>query len=376
MTGLVVHEWAEIAGGSENVVDAFLEMFPGAHLQVLWNNAPRRFERQVHETWLARTPLRRHKSLALPFMPPTWRQLNHAERFDWILVSSHLFAHHVRLRRQTGLPKLVYAHTPARYIWEPDLDTRGDAFPARIAAAALKPLDKKRSAEALSIAANSQFTRQRIERTWGREAVVIHPPVDTERIAGVASWPERLSAPEQEWLGKLPDAFILGASRFVAYKRLELVIRAGVANGLPVVLAGSGPDEARLRAIAADSEVPVFFATKPSNELLFSLFQTCVAYIFPAIEDFGIMPVEAMACGSPVIVPETGGARESVDLLHGGAIFRADTLPEWRRAVQESQRVARTALRNRTATFSIARFKEQTRRWMGEHVDLNSELRR
>lgn len=121
MTGLIVHEWLEERDGSERIVDAMRESFPNAELVALWNDAPEKY-RDVHESWLARTPLRRHKALSLPFQLCAWRRVvPRTDDVDWVLVSSHLFAHHVDVRTQSGerVPKYVYTHTPARYIWAP-----------------------------------------------------------------------------------------------------------------------------------------------------------------------------------------------------------------------------------------------------------------
>lgn len=363
MPGLIVHEWVEKSGGSEKVVEELLAEFPQADLQVLWSDAPDRFARPVRETWLARTALRKRKELALPLMPLVWRGLDRRPEPEWMLVSSHLFAHHARLRNARQIPKLVYAHTPARYIWEPSLDARGASAPVRIASAVLKPIDRSRAQEAISIAANSEFTRQRVRRAWNRDATVIFPPVDTRRIRSERIWQDRLSPEEEGIVLGLPETFVLGASRFVSYKRLDLVIRCGEANDLPVVLAGAGPDEARLRAIATDAAVPVIFVDRPSDPLLFTLYQRSLVLVFPAIEDFGIMPVEAMAAGTPVIVPSVGGAAESVALLHGGTTFERDDLAEWRNSLHGALEVDRHQLADRAEVLSNESFRSRIRHW-------------
>ena len=365
MTGLIVHEWIAKAGGSENVVEEFATVFPRADLQVLWNDDPDRFALPTYETWLARTPLRRSKAAALPFLPFTWRTVRARQDYEWMLVSSHLFAHHVRPRAlAAGIPKLVYAHTPARYIWEPELDPRGAGFAARIASRALKPLDRARAQEATSIVANSAFTRARIQRAWSRDAQVIHPPVDTTRIAVTDAWADLLSEEDRATLDALPDVFVLGASRFVAYKRLDQAITAGEAAGIPVVLAGGGPDEASLHVRAAQASVPVHFVERPSTELLYALYQRALVYVFMAIEDFGIMPVEAMAAGTPVIVPNVGGAAESVRTIDGGATIDGGSPQEWRQAIDAVSRIDGAALSERSHRYSRERFRAEVLDWV------------
>lgn len=365
MTGLIVHEWLETAGGAERVVDEFVRQFPDADLQVLWTDAPGRYDREPRETWLAHTPLRKSKALALPLLPVTWRTVRMRSDYEWALISSHLFAHHLRTtRRSFKIPKFVYAHTPARYIWEPDLDSRGTSLPARMASAALKPLDRKRAQEAESIAANSKFTRGRIRRTWERDAEVIYPPVDTHSIINGAPWSNQVTEQERNLLDSLPGDFLLGASRFVRYKRLDLAIEAGAATGIPVVLAGAGPLENELRSKAQEASVEVQIVNRPSDALLRALYERCLAFIFPSVEDFGIMPIEAMAAGAPVIAASEGGAAESVGLTAGGATVANFFPQEWRDAFAAVQGIDRASLPGRTEAFSADRFREQVARWI------------
>jgi glycosyltransferase involved in cell wall biosynthesis len=311
MAGIIVHEWLAKRGGSENVVEEIVATFPDAQLQSLWNDAPQRFtDLDVAETWLARTPLRKSKALALPFMPATWRHLGAADA-DWILCSSHLFSHHARFAGPArAAPKLVYAHTPARYIWTPELDARGNNVLAKAARMPLQRLDRGRAQEAQAVAANSEFVRQRIQNCWNRDSVVIHPPVDVQAFADDPSG--QLTEADRAVLDGLPATFVLGASRFIPYKRLDLVISVGVAADVPVVLAGDGPSLPELQALADQHPGRVSFVIKPSRALLSALYRRALAYVFPAIEDFGIMPVEAMATGTPVIARDVGGAAESV----------------------------------------------------------------
>lgn len=366
MTGLLIHEWLAPAGGAENVVEQLIRTFPDADLRVLWNDAPERFGNGVAETWISRTPLRRSKLAALPLLPPTWRALRGTREYDWMLVSSHLFAHHARLRNQPHLPKLVYAHTPARYIWAPDHDGRGQSVAAQLASRGLKPLDRRRASEARAVATNSEFTRQRIQASWDRDATVIYPPVETERIATVNDWRSRLGKSELGQLAALPGEYLLGASRFVRYKRLDMVIEAGESTGVAVVLAGSGPDLAALRSRARESSVEVFFVEKPSSPLLYSLYRGALAFVFPAVEDFGIMPVEAMAAGVPVIARRDGGAAESVRLVQGGAILQERSKAGWRHALNEALGVNTATLPARTARFSSSRFRREIHDWLVE----------
>jgi glycosyltransferase involved in cell wall biosynthesis len=372
MTGLVVHDWIEKTGGAEKVGDAIAELFPDADIHCLWNDAPDRHPRhRVSESWLARTSLRRSKAALLPLMPLAWRRLYPHKHYDWILACSHLFAHHVSLRPpDRDIRKYVYAHTPARYIWTPEHDPRGKRLIPRILSPPLRALDRRRAQEIYKVAANSNFVRKRIERTWEVDATVIHPPVNVEQIQRAGSWSERITDDERKILGALPRPFLLGASRFVQYKRLDTVIDVGVASDLPVVIAGSGPEEKYLRAAAARSGAHVDFVIDPSNALLYALYQQSMAFVFPGVEDFGMMPIEAMAVGTPVIVNKTGGAAESVLDDVTGAHLRGTDRASMRDAVQAIDKISKGACSRHARTFDSSKFMDKIREWMGESLVL------
>lgn len=307
--GLLVHEWIEDAGGSEKVVEAMRGAFPGLDVYCLWADATPAWldGATLIESWLSRTPLRKSKATALPFMLPTWRHL--PGRYDWALVSSHLFAHHASGRG--GIAKLVYAHTPARYIWVPDEDERGAGALTRVGSALLKPIDRKRAREIHALAANSEFVRARMQETWKLDSKVIYPPVDSREISTFDA-AQALTDKEAAVLASLPDVFLLGASRAVGYKRLDLVIRYSHEAAIPSVIVGSGPELPALRALSEELDSETTFLGKVSDALLRALYQRCLAFVFPPVEDFGIMPVEAMAAGAPVIGNSRGGVAESV----------------------------------------------------------------
>lgn len=372
LPGLIVQEWIEPTGGAERVLDEMVRTFPDADLWALWNDAPHRFPgTRVGESWLTRTPLRGKKALALPLMSPTWRRIPPPDGRpdgapDFLLSSSYVFAHHARVWSRPEIPRFAYVHTPARYLWAPEHDVRGSHRAVRAAAVPLKTMDRRRAQDPdIAYAANSRFIAERIRRAWGVEAQVIYPPVDVARLTAEPDWSARVEGDEQAVLDRLPEQFVLGASRFVAYKRHDQVIAAGEAVGLPVVLAGSGPEEANLRRRTEDARVPLHLVIAPSDALLAALIQRATVFVFPPVEDFGIMPVEAMALGTPVVVNGRGGAAESVlDGVTGVHVRSFDDRTAVASAIQHAASLDRATAVTRADGFSAERFRAQLREWV------------
>ncbi|MDR2999348.1 MAG: glycosyltransferase [Microbacterium sp.] len=361
----IVCEWIEATGGAEKVLDAMIEAYPGAPVHALWNDAPARMQGvDVRESWMARTPLRDRKALALPFFDPTWRRRTAVGTPDKVLVSSYVFAHHVRFRGRPDAPAYAYVHSPARYIWAPEIDERGRSPLVRATAPYWKSLDRRRAAEVHSIAANSAFVQQRILDSWGRESRIIHPPVDTAEITEVPDWRERLDAAAADLLGTLPDAFVLGASRLVPYKRLDAVLEFAASVGLPAVIVGSGPDRPRLEQLAVDRGIRAHFLGAVSTPLLYALYQRATVFVFPPVEDFGIVPVEAMAAGARVIVNAVGGTAESVRHGVGGVQARRFAGEDAWAALDRALRLDRRAVPQQAARFARSEFISNLRAWV------------
>jgi glycosyltransferase involved in cell wall biosynthesis len=366
MAGLIVQEWIEESGGAEQVLDALRVALPDARLACLWNDDRERFPAEsVDESWLARTPLRGRKALALPFMSSTWRNGWGGGEPEWVVASSYVFAHHAGFGTRQGVPKFSYVHTPARYLWEPDLDSRTSNPLAGIARTYLRGVDRRAATASGSLAANSAFVRERIRRAWDRDARVIHPPVEAASIVAVDDWSAHTTEPDRSILQSLPErGFLLAASRLVPYKRHDTVVAMGEALDIPVVVVGSGPERERLEALAAASRVPVHVLGRVSDELLRALFQRALAFVFPPVEDFGIIPVEAMAAGCPVLVNRVGGASESVIDGVTGVHFDPDDDTGFAAAVEAVSGIRADAARERALEFDTERFVREVRDWV------------
>jgi glycosyltransferase involved in cell wall biosynthesis len=361
----VVHEWFESVGGSEQVFLQMAALLPGATRYVLWNDRthdvcpPEAGQTAqpgawLQESWLARTPLRRHKALALPVMPLAWRTLDRRS-YDVVVSSSHAFAHTVRLGSAEA-KHLSYVHSPARYVWTPELDPRNPPTWMAAARPVLRVMDRRLGRHVTSLAANSLEVRDRIRRFWRRDARVIHPPVDVTFYASPGPHTEQ------------DRRYLLAVGRWVRYKNFDLVVATAARAGLPLVIAGSGPDEDRLRRLAAASRTPVTFEVRPSNERLRELYWGALALLFPVHEDFGIIPVEAMACGTPVLGTARGGLLETVSPGVSGHLVEQLDAAALASRVPATVRLDSSEVQRSTFRFGADLFAQRFTQWLVDEL--------
>jgi glycosyltransferase involved in cell wall biosynthesis len=355
----IAHEWLASRAGSEKTYEAMAEAFPQADLYALTATPGVRFEfggRRVQTTLLDRTRFtRERRELTLPVMPLAWRTIPVHDDYRVVLTSSHACVRAFPPARKAT--HFCYVHAPMRYAWDPDIDSRSRlmGLPGMgTALSALRRWDARTARTVDHFAANSTEVAGRIRRFYGRESRVLHPPVDVDWFTPPAP-------------GAARDR-VLAVSRFIPYKRLDLVIEACALARLPLTVAGSGPDESRLRALAEQAGADVRFEISPSDERLRELYRGAIALVFPALEDFGIVPVEAQACGTPVIGIDQGGLRDTVvDGRTGYLVARQDA-----RALAEAvERIAREPLsesdcRQNAERFSRQRFMQELREWIQE----------
>jgi len=351
----LVHEWFGATGGSEQVFRQIAELVPHAERFVLWKDRDA-VEPGLRESWLARTPLRHSKTMALPLMPVVWRTLTR-DRFDVVLSSSHAFAHTVRLGPPERTRHLSYVHSPARYVWSPDFDRRGASRLLALPRRALQAADLRLSRHVHGYAANSGEVRARIRRYWRRDAVVIHPPVDVDYFAAAPPADRQQSRD-----------YLLGVGRWIPYKNFDLIIAIADAAGLPLVIAGSGPQEVHLRRLAARCRVAVTFEVHPDRARLRRLYWGARALLFPVHEDFGIIPVEAQACGTPVLGLRRGGLLETV--VDGATGFLVDSTEpdDYRALVDRVDEVAPDRIRTHAAAFSRPEFAARLHTWIDDDL--------
>lgn len=297
---LIVHDWITSWAGSERALEQLLVLFPQADLVVgvlgaqgLPSNV---VTSKARETWLRRIPLARsHHRWFLPLYPAAFATLD-TRGYDLVISSAHAFAKTVRTRK--GTPHLCYCYTPPRYLWDLQHDYQRDPGIAgtalALAAPVLRKIDRASARRVDHFVGISHYIAGRIRRCYGREAAVVYPPVSAKPV------------------GRKPasrGSALLSLGRLVPYKRVDLAVEAANQLGEELIVAGDGPERARLERLAGPT---VSFLGEVTEERAGELMESCRAMVFCAEEDFGIAPVEANLHGCPVIAYGSGAVRESM----------------------------------------------------------------
>lgn len=310
----IAHEWLTTLGGSERVVEALLEVFPGAPVYTSFLssvNLPESMRSwDIRPSFVQRLPfLDRVAQRYIPLFPMAFESFD-LSAYDLVISSSSACAKGVLTGPDTL--HICYCHTPLRYAWEPYLDRRFRFAHPLVKAGNelvlhyLRLWDRQASDRVDHFVANSSNVAAKIGKYYRREAAVIHPPVNVDRFSPTTA----------------PRTYFLVISRLVSYKRVELAVEAFTRLGLPLKVAGDGPERDRLRRIAGPG---IEFLGYVDDDQIDELLAGCLALIFPGEEDFGIVPVEAMAAGRPVIGYGHGGLTESVVDGRTGLFFPEPT---------------------------------------------------
>jgi len=306
----LVHDWLTGMRGGEKVLELLCRRWPNAPLWTLLY-----LPGQVSQTIAAR-PIRTSLLQRMPFaatkyrnyLPffPLFAELHKADGADVVISTSHAVAKSMVRRRRGKRPyHICYIHTPMRYAWDMFDEYFGPKrvgwfasnFLFRPVVQLLRLYDAKTVSRVDLFLANSTYVAERVRRLYGREAEVLPPPVDVERFKHAVREPE-------DWF--------LVVSALVPYKRVDQAIRACSAMGRPLKIIGKGPELGALQALAGELNADVEFIGWANDEELTSAYRRARALLFPGIEDFGIVPVEAIACGCPVIALGVGGVLDSM----------------------------------------------------------------
>ena len=366
----IVHDWLDTWGGAELALAGLLELYPDADLHALVDFMPpsdrtRLGSRTVRTSFIqnlpfARTSFRRY----LPLFPRAIEKMDVSD-YDLVISSSHAVAKGVRTSPEQL--HICYCYTPMRYAWDlqesylqqAGLDRGVAGWFVRRSLAHLRRWDAKSASRVNHFVAISAHIADRIQRSYGRDSTVIYPPVDIGAFDA--------DAPRSQ--------VYVTVSRLVPYKRIDLIVAAfRDLPGHQLIVIGDGPERARIAALAGPNVRLLGRATDAERDRWLA---TARAFIFAADEDFGIAPVEAQACGMPVIAYARGGALETVRGLEDGAptgvLFPEQTAEAITTAVRrfeaKAPRITALACRENALRFSAERFRAEFGAYVHARVD-------
>jgi len=348
----IVHDYLVQRGGAERVVEVFHEMYPEAPIYTSVYNPdttwPSFRDMDVRPSFMQRITRSNKVSRALlPLYPAAFASFD-LRGYDLVLSSTTAFAKGVHV--PPGVPHVCYCNAVTRFLWDADTYFDGQGahrvvrFGVGALGALLRPWDYAAAQRVTQFVAGSANTARRIERFYHRDAIVCHSPIDASCFTPNA---------------RVEDFFFV-ASRLNAYKRVDVAVRACTQLSLPLIVAGEGPDRARLEALAGPT---VCFLGRVSDDQLRRLYATCRAFIVAAEEDFGLTPLEANTAGRPVIAYAAGGALETVVEGITGTFFHAQTADALAETLArfDADCYDPEALRTHAMAFDKERFKERLR---------------
>ena len=351
----IVHDFLNQMGGAEHVVKVFREIFPNApiYTSIYMPSAvcPSFKTAEIHTSFMQRLPMiKKHARRYLPLYPYAFEMFD-LSGYDIVLSSSSSFAKGVITPPQTC--HICYCHTPMRFVWnyhayiEQEPFSRFTKLCVPYVIHRLRRWDEITANRVDEYIANSSETKRRIEKYYRRDSTIIHPPVDTSRFK----------------VGDRDDGYYLILSRLLPYKRIDIAIEAFNSLRLPLKIVGNGRDLDRLQKMAGPT---IEFLGRLPDEEMQRCLRNCRALIFPGLEDFGLAPIEAMACGKPVIAFAAGGALETVREGVSGMFFYKQTPADVANAVSkfDVDRYDPQAIRRHAKLFDVSVFKQEILRFV------------
>lgn len=353
----IVHDWLTNYGGAERVVEAFLEIYPDADIYTLVYDEEKMGKifpkERVKTTFLQKIPkATKIYTKLLPLMPYAFEEFDF-NGYDLVISSSSSCAKGVIT--PPNVKHVAYIHSPMRYAWDlyHDYKRRSGKLTGIFMSIFMKNMrvwDYTSSQRIDVLLANSNYVAKRISKFWNRESQVVYPPVDIDRLS-----------PN----GKEAEDFYVVFSRFVPYKRIDLAIEACKRLEKKLVVIGDGEQREYLKSLAGEGTT---FTGRISDEEVKGYLQRCKAMIFSAEEDFGIVPLEAQACGRPVIAYGKGGALETVVEGATGTFFMKQEVKDVVEAIERFEKMSFSTeeIYNHAMKFSRERFKREIERVVGE----------
>lgn len=363
----LVHEWLVFYAGGERVFESFTNIWKDADVFALvdfLNDEQRKIilkGKHAHTTFIQKLPFAEKKFRSyLPLFPLAIESLNFS-KYDVIISSSHAVTKGVR--KKPNQLHISYCHSPMRYIWDEaetyfeaaKLNTGIKKIIATKILNYLRKWDLKTAKRPDYLLANSNYIAEKLKRIYNRESTVIYPPVDIDKFSCV----------EQK------DDYYFVASRLVPYKKIDLIVEAfAQMPDKRLIIAGTGPE---LNKLKNNFLVNVEFVGYQDEKALKELMQKAKAFVFSAEEDFGIVVVEAMACGTPVIALNKGGTAETVIDGKTGILFEEQTVEDIKDAVKRFEKIENQfnhkEIAEHTKKFSRQIFEEKMKNYVDEKIE-------
>jgi len=353
----IVHDWL-IGGGAERVVDQLHQMYPEAPIYTSYSTQRWRdkLDDKVVTGFLQYWPFSKLRKF-VPFLRAFWFSRLNLKNYDLVISSSGAEAKGVKRLKDSAM-HISYIHAPTHYYWnryDDYLKNPGHGrldplarFGLKLLVGPMRKWDYKAAQRPHRIITNSNYTKSQIKKYYGRDSVVIHPPVDVERFA----------IPHLKHdLPNVRKGFVI-IGRQTPYKRVDLAVEACTQLNKILFVIGNGPENRKLRKIAGKS---VIFLRKVTDEEMPHYLQSAEAFLFPGVDDFGIAAIEALAAGTPVIAYKDGGALDYVAEGKTGLFFDKQTSASLIETIQKFQvtKFNESTIKEAAAQFSPKVFKQK-----------------
>jgi len=351
----IIHDWLVVNGGAEKVLKEILELFPNADIFSIVDFLNSKDREAILNGKMAKTTFiqnlpfaKKHFRNYLPLFPKAIESFD-LSGYDLIISSSWAFAKGVK--KQKEQIHICYCHTPIRYAWDLYDEyvsnlKQPKKFLVKQTLKYIRAWDIKSLDRVDYFIANSNFVEKRIKNIYNRDAKVIYPPVNIEKFT----------------LYEKKEDFYLTASRLVPYKKTKLIVEAF--NKMPdkkLIVIGSGEELEGIKAIAKDN---ITIMGYQEDNILINFMQRAKAFVYTAVEDFGIVPVEAMACGTPVIALNRGGTAESVVDGVSGVLFENQTCNDIILAIKKFEKLKFSYKDIREQSLKFSSFKESFKKYV------------
>ncbi|EKE16288.1 MAG: hypothetical protein ACD_11C00021G0017 [uncultured bacterium] len=361
----LVHDYLVQYGGAERVLECFCELFPYAPIYTIVHDKEAMHgvfeDKRIYTSYLQKWPFAQKKHrLFPPLMPIAIEQFNFSD-YDIVLSDSSSYAKGIITGPNTL--HICYMHTPMRYAWDDcQKYTQDFNFPDFIkkiipfAMNYIRIWDRVSADRPDKIIANSNFVAKRIKKYYKKDSLVIHPPVSVKNF----------------YINKNPQDYYLMVGRLIAYKRHDITIEAFNKLGLPLKIIGRGPEMKKLKKIAGPNIE--FLGRVPDSELP-KYYSECKAFVFPQEEDFGIVAIEAMASGKPLIAFRGGDIPEHMEDEKSGVFFNKQTAESMIGAVEKFQKGSYNAdyIRSQALKFDRETFKKKIKEYIENALRKHNE---